>query len=142
MRHWTGNHLLAPATQLTVDPLGQPAVSGAPPQWPHTWDMAVRTMRMAPRGQRAGWPGAEHLLAAARAAQVQQPAGNNKDCGVCAVMSTVGTLLRVPRPGNIMSALDRRWALLGAAPVRSQRGHGAHGPPRRPGGPAPWCSEW
>ena len=35
--------------------------------------------------------------------------GNNKDCGVCALMSTVGTLLRVPRPGNISSALDRRW---------------------------------
>ena len=34
---------------------------------------------------------------------------NNKDCGVCALMSTVGTLLRVPRPGNILSALDRRW---------------------------------
>ena len=50
MRHRTAHHLLAPATQLTVDPLGQPAVSGAPPQWPHTWDMAVRTMRMAPRG--------------------------------------------------------------------------------------------
>ena len=66
-------------------------------------------MRMAPRGQRAGWPGAEHLLAEARAAQVQQPAGNTKDCGVCALMSAVGTLLRVPRPGNLLSALDRRW---------------------------------
>ena len=109
MRHWMAHHLLAPATQFTVDPLGQPAVSGAPPQWPHTWDMAVRTMRMAPRGKRVGWPGAEHLLATARAAQVQQPAGNNKDCGVCALMSTVGTLLRVPRPGNMLSALDRRW---------------------------------
>ena len=109
MRHWTSHHLLAPATQLTVDPLGQPAVSGAQPQWPHTWDMAVRTMRMVPRGQRAGWPGAEHHLATARAAQVQQPAGNNKDCGVCALMSTVGTRLRVPRPGNLLSALDRRW---------------------------------
>ena len=108
MRHWTAHHLLPAATQWTVDPLGQPAVSGAPPQWPHTWDMAVRTMRMAPRGQRAGWPDAEHLLATARAAQVQQPAGNNKDCGVCALMSTVGTLLWVPRPGNILSALDRR----------------------------------
>ena len=108
MRHWTSHHLLAPATQLTVELLGQPAVSAAQPQWPHTWDMAVRTMRMAPRGQRAGWPDAEHLLAAARAAQVQQPAGNNKDCGVCALMSTVGTLLRVPRPGNLVSALDRR----------------------------------
>ena len=64
---------------------------------------------MAPRGQRAGWPDAEHLLATARAAQVQQPAGNNKDCGVCALMSTVGTLLLVPRPGNVLSALDRRW---------------------------------
>ena len=94
-----------PVTQLTVDPLGQPAVSGAQPQWPHTWDMAVRTMRMAPRGQRAEWPGAEHLLATAGAAQVQQPAGNNKDCGVCALMCTVGTLLRVPRPGNLLSAL-------------------------------------
>ena len=109
MRHWTAHHLLAPATQLTGDPLARPAMSGATSQWPHTWDMAVRTMRMAPRGQRAWWPGAGHLLAAARAAQVQQPAGNNKDCGVCALMSTVGTLLRVPRPGNILSALDRRW---------------------------------
>ena len=109
MRHWTSHHLVAPATQLTVDPLGQPAVSGAQPKWPHTWDMAVRTMRMAPTGQRAGWPGAEHLLATARAAHVQQPAGNNKDCGVCALMSTVSTLLRVPRPGNLLSALDRRW---------------------------------
>ena len=109
MRHWTAHHLVARATQLTVDPLGQPVVSEAPPQWPHTWDMAVRTMRMAPRGQMAGWPGAEHLLAEARAAQVQQPAGNTKDCCVCALMSAVGTLLRVPRPGNLLSALDRRW---------------------------------
>ena len=109
MRHWTSHHLVAPDTQLTVDLLGQPAVSGAQPQWPHTWDMAVRTMRMAPRGQSTGWPGAEHLLATARAAHVQQPAGNNKDCGVCALMSTVGTLLWVPRPGNLLSALDRRW---------------------------------
>ena len=109
MRHWTAHHLVAPDTRLAVDPLGQPVVSGAPPQWPHTWDMAVRTMRMSPRGQRAGWPGAERLLAEARAAQVQQPAGNTKDCGVCALMSAVGTLLRVPRPGNLLSALDRRW---------------------------------
>ena len=75
----------------------------------HTWDMAVRTMRLAPRGQRAGWPGAGHLLAEARVAQVQQPAGNTKDCGVCALMSAVGTLLRVPRLGNLLSALDRGW---------------------------------
>ena len=109
MRHWTANHLVAPDMRLTVDPLDRPVVSGAPPQWPHTLDMAVRTMRMAPRGQRAGWPGAEHLLAEARAAQVQQPAGNTKDCRVCVLMSAVGTLLRVPRPGNLLSALDRRW---------------------------------
>ena len=109
MRHWTAHHLLAPNMRLTVDPLGRPVVSGAPPQWPHTWDMAVRTMRMAPRGRRAGSRGAEHLLATARAAQVQQPAGNNKDCGVCALMSALGTLLRVPRPGNLLSTLDRRW---------------------------------
>ena len=109
MRHWTAHHLVAPDMRLAVDPLGRLVVSGAPPQWPQTWDMAVRTMRMAARGQRAGWPGAEHLLAEARAAQVQQPAGNTKDCGVCALMSAVGTLLRVPRPGNLLSALDRRW---------------------------------
>ena len=109
MRHWTAHHLVAPDMRLTVDPLGRPMVSGAPPQWPHTWDMAVQLMRMAPRGQRAGWPAAEHLLAEARAAQVQQPAGNTKDCGVCALMSAVGTLLRVPMPGNLLSALDRRW---------------------------------
>ena len=109
MRHWMVHHLVAPDMRLAVDPLGRPVVSGAPPQWPHTWDMAVRTMHMAPRGQRAGWPGAEQLLAQARAAQVQQPAGNTKDCGVCASMSAVGFLLRVPRPGNLLSALDRRW---------------------------------
>ena len=109
MRHGTAHHLVAPDMRLAVDPLDRLVVSGAPPQWPHTWDMAVRTMRMAPRGQRAGWPGAEHLLAEARAAQVQQPAGNTKDCGLCALMSAVGTLLRVPRPGNLLSALDRPW---------------------------------
>ena len=64
---------------------------------------------MAPRGQRAGWPGGEHLLAASRAAQVRQPAGSNKDCAVCALMSAIGTLLRVPRPGNLLSTLDRWW---------------------------------
>ena len=109
MRHWTAHHLLAPDLRLTVDPLDRPVVPGAPPQWPHTWDMAVRTMRMAPRSHRAEWHGAEHLLATAEAAQVQQPAGNSKDCGVCALMSALGTLLRVPRPGNLLSTLDRRW---------------------------------
>ena len=35
-------------------------------------------------------------------------AGNSKDCGVCALMSALGTHLRVPRPGNLLSTLDRR----------------------------------
>ena len=87
MRHWTVHHLLAPDMRLTLDPLDRPVVSGATPQWPHTWDMAVRTMRMAPRSQRAEWAGEEHLLATAQVAQVQQPADKNKDCGVCALMS-------------------------------------------------------
>ena len=64
---------------------------------------------MAPRGQRAEWRGAEHLLAMAQAAQVQQPAGNDKECGVCALLSALSTLLKVPRPGNLLSTLDRRW---------------------------------
>ena len=109
MRHWTAHHLFAPDMRLTADPLGQPVVARSPPQWPHTWDMAVRTMRMAPRGQRAEWPGLEHLLATPQAAQVQQPADNNKDSGVCASMSAIGTLLRVPRPDNLLSTLGRRW---------------------------------
>ena len=109
MRHWTAHHLLALDMRLIVDPLDQPGVSGALTQWPHTWNMAVRTMRIAPSGQRAEGPGAEHLLATAQAAQVQQPAGNNKDCGVCALMSALGALLRVPRPGNLLSTLERRW---------------------------------
>ena len=107
-RHWTAHHLLAPSVQLTLDPLEQPTVAGSPAQWPHTWDMAVQTVRMAPRGQRTVWPGAENLLAMARAAQVEQPDGNNKDCGVCALMSTIGTLLRVPRQDNSLSTLDKR----------------------------------
>ena len=70
MRHWTAHHPLAPDMRLTVNPLDQPVMAEAPPQWTHTSDMAVRTMRMAPRGQRAEWPGAQHLLATAQAAQV------------------------------------------------------------------------
>ena len=54
------------------------------------------------------WRGAENLLATARAAQVKQPDGDTKDCGVCALMSTIGTLLRVPRLDNLLSKLDRR----------------------------------
>ena len=48
------------------------------------------------------WPGAENLLATVRAAQVKQPD---------ALMSTIGTLLRVPRPDNLLSTLDRRWVV-------------------------------
>ena len=109
IRHWTANHLLAPDMRLTVDPLGQPVVAGSPPHWPQTWDMAVWTMRMAPRDQRAEWAGADHLLATAQAAQVKQPADNSKECGVSALMSAIGTLLRVPRPYNLLCTLDRRW---------------------------------
>ena len=108
MRHWTAHHLLALDMPLIVDPLDQPGVSGALTQWPHTWNMVLRTMRIAPSGQRAEGPGAEHLLATAQAAQVQQPAGNNKDCGVCALMSALGALVRVPRPGDLLSMLERR----------------------------------
>ena len=39
---------------------------------------------------------------------MQQSADNSKDCRVCALMSALGTLLRVPMPGNLMSAQDRR----------------------------------
>ena len=70
--------------------------------------MAVKTVHMAPRGQRTVWPGAENPVVA-RAAQVKQPDGNSKDCGVSALMSAIGTLLRVPRPDNLRSTLDRRW---------------------------------
>ena len=71
---------------------------------------------MAPRGERAEWPGAEHLLATPQAAHVQQPA-DNKACGVCALMSAIGTLLMLPRPGNLLSTLDWRWV---AAVVRNR----------------------
>ena len=42
---------------------------------------------------------------------MRQPEGNNTDCGVCALMCAVGTLLRVPMPGNPLSAVDRRWVV-------------------------------
>ena len=108
-RHWTAHHLLAPNLQPTVDPLNQPTLEGRPPQWPHTRNMAVSTMRMAPRERRPVWLGAENLLATARATHVRQPTGNSKDCGVCALLYAIGTLLRVPRPGNLLSMLDKRW---------------------------------
>ena len=66
-------------------------------------------MRIAPRDQRAVWPGAENLLVTAQAAQVRQPTGNAKDCGVYTLLTTVGTLLRVPLPSNLLFTLDRRW---------------------------------
>ena len=47
---WTAHHLFAPSVQFTVDPLGQPMLAGRPSQRPLTWNMAVNTMRMAPRG--------------------------------------------------------------------------------------------
>ena len=55
------------------------------------------------------WPGAEKLLATARAAQARQPTSNAKDYGVCTLLSAIGTLLRLPRPGNLLSTLDKRW---------------------------------
>ena len=44
--------------------------------------------------------------------------------------------------GVVLGRSGAGTPLLGTAPLRSRGGHGAHGPPRRPGGPAPWCSEW
>ena len=64
---------------------------------------------MAARRRRPTRPGAEDLLTASKAAHVRQPAGNNTDCGVCMLLSAVGILLRVPRPGNLLSAVDGRW---------------------------------
>ena len=55
------------------------------------------------------WPGAEKLLATARAAQARQQTGNAKDCGMFTLLSAIGTLLRLPRPGNLLSTLDKRW---------------------------------
>ena len=109
MRHSTAHHLLAPDMRLTVDPRDRPVVAGAPPQWPHTWDMAVRTMRMAPGARgRSGrvrstcwrWP---------RRRRCSSRPTTGKDSGVCALMSALGTLLNLPRPGNLLSTLDTRW---------------------------------
>ena len=44
--------------------------------------------------------------------------------------------------GVVLGPSGAGTTLLGTAPIRSRGGHGAHGPPRRPGGLAPWCSEW
>ena len=64
---------------------------------------------MVPREWRAVWPRAQSLLATTRAAQMRQLTGRDKDYGVCSLLSTIVTLLRVPRPENLLSTLDRRW---------------------------------
>ena len=107
-RCWTKYHLLAPNLQLTAHSLSQPTLVGRLPQWPHAWNIAVNTMRMAPREQRAVWPAAGNLLATAEAVQARQPTGNAKGCGVCTLLSTIGSLFRLPRPGNLLSTLDKR----------------------------------
>ena len=66
--HWTANHLLAPDTRMTVDPQDVATLDGHSPQLPQMWNTAVRTMRMAPGGQRLMWPGVEDLLTVSRAA--------------------------------------------------------------------------
>ena len=91
-----------------MDPVDLLTVDGDLPKWPQMWDTAVRTLCMAPGAPRPTWPSADDLLTVSRAAQVRQPAGNNMDCGVCTLLSIVGTLLRLPRPGNHLSAVDRR----------------------------------
>ena len=40
---------------------------------------------------------------------MRQLDSNNTDYGLCALLSTVGTLLRVPRPGNLLSTLESWW---------------------------------
>ena len=82
--------------------------------------MAFKTMRKAPRGQREVWRGAENLLATVRAAQVKQRDNNSTGCSVCALMSTVGTLLRVQRPDHLLSTLERQWVAV-IAPNRDMR---------------------
>ena len=108
-RHWTAQHLPSPNVQLTLDPLDLPTLECSSPKWTRRLDTAVRTLRMAPGGQRTVWPGAEDLLTVPRVAQARQPATIRKHCGVCALLSTVGILLRVPRPGTLVTRLDRRW---------------------------------
>ena len=73
------------------------------------WDTAVSTLRMAPRGRRPTWPAAEDLWTVSRGVQVQQPVDSDKNCGVCVLLSSVGIPLRVQRPGNNLSTVDRRW---------------------------------
>ena len=65
--------------------------------------MAVRALRLAPVGPRPMWPGVASPESLGMMAQVRQPMGNDKDCGVCALLLAVGTLLHVPRQGNLLS---------------------------------------
>ena len=71
LRPWTAHHLLAPNLQMTVDPVCLSTLAGRRPHWQHTWNMAVNTLRMAPRQQRTVWQSAENLLRTARAALVR-----------------------------------------------------------------------
>ena len=64
---------------------------------------------MAPGGRRLPWRGAEDLLAVSREAHVRQQAGNNTDCDLCTLLFIVGTVPRVPTPGNLLSAWHTRW---------------------------------
>ena len=52
---------------MTVDPMDLPTLDGHSPEWPHTWNTAVMTLRMAPGGRRLTWPGAEDLPTVSRA---------------------------------------------------------------------------
>ena len=69
-RHWTAHHLLARDRQLIVDPLDLPTLGGRSPEWPHTLNTAVKTLRMELGGPRPTWPGAGDLLAVSREARV------------------------------------------------------------------------
>ena len=82
VRHWNAHYLLAPNVHMTVAPLSLPTLDGSLPKLTRTWDTAVNALHMAPREQRMVWPGAEDLRTTARAANLQQPPRNNKDCGL------------------------------------------------------------
>ena len=61
---------------------------------------------------------------------MRQPADNSTDCGVCALLFIVGTLIRVPRPGNLLSAEDKK---VGGSDG-PQQGYGADHAPALTGG--------
>ena len=95
--------------RLNTDSLDLLTLEGSSPQWACTWDTAVNTLRMAPGGRRLVWPGVKDMRMVARAAQVRHPTGNNRDYGRCVLLSTACTILRVPRPGNLLFAVDKQW---------------------------------